>query len=150
MVGYRVGNPGIVMGGDEIVSWGVAGVQLNWNIYDGQKNWARREQLSAEVKILKKERKKQLDLWEKKAAIKRLQIKKAHRMKAAAVLAHKAAEALAEDLSNALQAGVVSSAEYLDALAAAAKASFRISQAETLKKTASLQLAFVLGESMEF
>ncbi len=150
MAGYRFGNPGIVMGGDEFVDWGVAGLQLRWTIYDGQKNWAQREQMRHDAAILKREREKQLAMWEKMAAQERLQIEKSHRMKTAAELALKASEAFAEELKNSLSAGIVSPTEYLNALSAVAQARFRVAQAETVRKMASLQLAFTLGEKMEF
>jgi outer membrane protein TolC len=150
MAGYRVGNPGIIMGGDEFVDWGVAGLQFRWILYDGQKNWAQREQLRQEIDILRKERDKQLAYWEKSAAVYRLQLEKSHRMKTAAELSQKAAEALAEDLKNALSAGVVSSTDYINALAGVSQARFRVAQAETLHKSVSLQLAFALGETIEF
>ncbi|MBD3393046.1 MAG: hypothetical protein GF418_13110 [Chitinivibrionales bacterium] len=150
MAGYRVGNPGIVMGGDEFIDWGVAGLQLRWTIYEGQKNWAKREQLNHDMQILKRQREKQLAKWEKMAAQERLQIQKAHRMHSAAKLALDAAVAFAEDLENALTAGVVSSTEYLNALAAVSNARFRVARAETMRKMACLRLAYALGESMEF
>jgi len=150
MAGYRVGNPGIIMGGDEFIDWGVAGLQLRWTLYDGQKNWAQREQIRHEIDILRKEREKQLATWEKTAAVYRLQIEKAHRMKTAAELSQKAAEAFAADLKNALSAGMVSPTEYLNALAAASQARFKVAQAETFRKSVSLQLAYALGETIEF
>jgi hypothetical protein len=77
-------------------------------------------------------------------------LEKARRMKTAGELSVQASEALAADLKNAVAAGVASSTDYLNALAAVAEAKYRLGQCEYLRKSVSLQLAFALGEAIEF
>jgi outer membrane protein TolC len=150
LAGYRVGRPGINMGGEELVDWGIIGLQLRWTIYDGQKNASQMEQVRLELDIMRKEREKQLAQWDKQASVLKLQLEKAHRMKSVAELSLKAAEELTEELKNAQSAGVASSVEYLNALAAVSQEKYRCAQAETFRKSMSLQLAFALGEDIKF
>jgi outer membrane protein TolC len=148
--GYRYANPGLYLGYNQQMNYGTLGLSLRWTIYDGMKHWARIRKLEQREEIIDTRRAKQYAEWEKRAQLARKQLENAHRIMAAAQLSLKAARQLEKDLVNALNAGVVVSDEYLNALAAVAQAQFEVARAEALKKGALLRLEFALGETIRF
>ena len=95
--------------------------------------------------IVEKEKKRLLAKWGKEASIARMQLEAAHRMQEAAKVSLDASRALERDLQNALDAGVIVSDEYLNALTNLAQAQFALAKAETLKKSALLRLRYAMG-----
>jgi outer membrane protein TolC len=147
---YRYANPGLYLGKDEYMGYATLGLTARWDFYDGLENWSRRKVVEYDRSITDKQRERHLDTWTKRASLARMQLESAHRMQAAAELSLEASRALEEDLRNALGAGVIVSAEYLNAVTALARAEFALAKAKTLKKSALLRLRFALGEEIAF
>jgi outer membrane protein TolC len=148
--GLRYGNPGLNMASDEYMSWATLGLQLRWLFYDGRENWAQRTMLQQDKEMLKLERQKQEEQWNKMADQALLQITKARRMQEASRIALEAAQASAEDLHNAVQAGVAATVEYLEALKVVAETRYTLASAQAMEKMAFLQLQYSRGEEIQF
>jgi outer membrane protein TolC len=54
--GYHYGKPGLNNGINEFMDYGVAGVNLTWNLYDGMKTHAQKAQIDAQQEMLKKQK----------------------------------------------------------------------------------------------
>ena len=46
----RYGNPGLDLNGDAFMAYGLAGVQLRWNLFDGFRNRQQRRQLRLQAR----------------------------------------------------------------------------------------------------
>jgi outer membrane protein TolC len=148
--GLRYGNPGVNMNLDEYMTWSVVGMQLRWTLYDGRENWAQRGLLQHDRTILGEERIRQEKQWEKLSAQAILQIRKARALQTATGASLEAANAFAHDLKNGLDAGVVISVDYLNALTAVTESRYALATAQTLEKMAFLQLMYARGEEIQF
>ncbi len=148
--GYRFANPGLQMGANEIMQYGTAGLHMNWTIYDGMRKWAQREQLKREQAILENRRKHTREEFDKLTRLARQQYRQAQSMEEATEKSLAAAEAVSRDLENALDAGTVVSAEYLESLNEVSQAERAHDKAQMMRKVAFLRLLYALGESIHF
>jgi outer membrane protein TolC len=149
-LGLRYGNPGVNMNVDQYMSWSVIGVQLKWTLYEGRENWAQRVMLQHDREMVAMEREKQQKMWEKASTQALLQLRKARGMQDATKAALAAAEAYAEDLKNALDAGVAISVDYLNALTSVTETKYSLASAEMMEKLAFLQLMYARGEEIQY
>lgn len=147
---YRYADPGLMMGASSGMDYATLGVNLQWTLFDGFENRAQRKQVDRDQAILEFTRQKQSDQWEKETAQARLALSQSSELFAAARTALDAADGLVRDLDGASDAGIVGTAEYLDALAAAANARYRLYQAGVFESIARLRLAFSIGEPILF
>jgi outer membrane protein len=143
--GLRYGRPGLNMGVNEEMGWGVAGLQLTWNLWDGFRTRAERSLLQRQIDLIHIERTRQIETIQRTFALAKRQVMSTADRVAACEAALDAARALAEDLRNSLTAGTVTAADYLDALVKKAQAELLVEQAKTAKKSAVLRTWFAAG-----
>ena len=150
LAGVRYGRPGLNMGMDKYMGYGLFGLQLKWNLFDGFRMQAENHQLQRQIDFIDIERTRQIETLQRTFDIARLQAGSAINRLAATVEAAHAARALAEDLKNSLAAGTVTSAEYLNALVNVAQAELLVEQAKTAKKIALLKMQYASGKTIKY
>ncbi|MFP4417172.1 MAG: TolC family protein [Chitinispirillaceae bacterium] len=148
--GYRFANPGLQMGTDELMRYGTLGLHLNWKIYDGMRNWARREQLKRQKQILENRRSYVREEFNKLTRLARQQYEQAQMMEEATEKSLEASKAVARDMENSLDAGTVVSVAYLESLNEVSEAERAFNKAKTTRKISFLRLLYALGENIDF
>jgi outer membrane protein TolC len=148
--GYRYANPGIALGSDKFMSYGQAGLQLKWNLFDGGKVSSQHRQTGQQIEIVQMQRQQLIDTWKNTVKNAKLQVVRAMRQSEAADASLAAAEALAKDARNNLAAGVATQADVLNALTARSRAALAVKQAGFMKNLAMLQLYFASGKELKF
>ena len=88
--------------------------------------------------------------FEKNLSLARLRLLQAQEQHEAALLSLTASEALVKDLKDALDAGMATSLEYLNALSGQASARFLADQSIFLMKAAALSLEYAAGIEIVF
>ena len=150
VIGGRYGKPGLAMGSDDYSGYGLAGVQLKWNLFDGLKVRSQYTQYACQLELVDIERTRQIEALERTFAIAREQLNNAANRLVATEESREAARALAEDLKNTLAAGMVTTAGYLNALVNLAQAELMVEQAKTAKKIAMLKMLYAMGKELKY
>jgi outer membrane protein len=148
--GLRYGRPGLNMGVNEEMGWGVAGLQLKWNLWDGFRTRAESALLQRRIDLVNIERTRQIEMIQRTFALAKRQVTGTADRLAACEAAREAAVALTADLKNALAAGTVTAADYLDALVKQAQAELLVEQAKTARKSAVLRMWFAAGKTIKY
>ena len=148
--GLRYGNPGLDLGGDGYMGWGVAAVALNWNLYEGMKTRSQERQAEEGLAMARLRKEKERLEWEKSVSLARLKLIQVQEQHAAALLSLSASDDLVKDLKDALDAGAATSLEYLNALSGQANARFLVDQSIFLMKAAALSLEYAAGKEIKF
>ena len=150
IIGGRYGKPGLAMGSDDYSGYGLAGLQLKWNLFDGLKVRSQYAQYACQLDIVDIERTRQIETLERTFDIAREQLNNAANRLVATEESREAARALAEDLKNTLAAGMVTTADYLNALVNLAGAELMVEQAKTAKKIAMLKMLYAMGKEIKY
>jgi outer membrane protein TolC len=150
MAGYRYANPGLNLAGDDYMGYGLLGVQLKWNLFDGARNSQQRKQLEIQERILEEQKRKLQGEWWKAMHSARLQYSRWEAQFAAARASREAAEAAATDLKRQFEAGVATGVDWLEARNNEAKARLMMEQARTMQRLALLQWRFAAGKELRF
>jgi len=150
LAGLRYANPGLAMGKDQYMGYGLFGLQLKWNLFDGWKVSSQHKQTSEQVDILKTQRRQLVDMWDNAIKNAKLAIKRAEQQAAAANASFDAAEAYATDAQNNFAAGIATQTDVLNALSAKSKSALLVKQATFMKNMAVLQLFFAAGRELKF
>lgn len=150
MAGMRYANPGLNQTEDEFMAYGVAGLQLKWNLFDGFRNREQRRQLGIQEKVVAEQRRKlRLDRHKAMEGA-RLQHARWTAQLQAARAAREAARAAAADLARQLEAGLATEADLLEARNNEARADWQVEQAVILQKLAVLQWRHAAGKELRF
>jgi outer membrane protein TolC len=150
LVGYRFANPGLNMGSADYMNYGVAGLQVNFNLYDGFRTRRQSLELKERIEALDLEKNRLLSRFSTDIERGRMSLKRAQLQKEAALASVKAAQESVESTRNAVDAGTATSLEYLDALSRLAQSRFLLEQSIFLIKNASLTLLFSQGKDIVF
>lgn len=148
--GWRYANPGLNLAGDEFMDYGIFGLQLKWNLFDGSRNRAQRAQLDAQARELAEQKRKLTQDWRKAMAIARLQYARSGAQYQAALASREAARAASADLKRQLDAGVATGVDWLEARNNEARAELAMEQARTLQRLARLQWEYAAGKELRF
>lgn len=150
MAGIRYGNPGLNMNDDEFMAYGLAGVQLKWNLFDGFRNRQQRRQLHLQARVIEEQRRKLRNEWKKALETSRLQHARWSAQLEAAQASREAARAAAADLQLQLESGLATEVDLTEARNHEARADLVVQQARTFQKLAQLQWRFAAGREMRF
>jgi outer membrane protein len=150
MAGFRYANPGLDLAGDEFMPYGILGLQLKWNLYDGSKNRAQRKQLDVQARVLREQKRKLEREWRKAMATSRLQHARWTAQFEAAKASREAAQAAALDLNKQFEAGVATGLDWLEARNNQARAEMMMEQARTMQRIALLQWEYASGKELRF
>ncbi len=146
--GYHYANPGLNLNTDEYMSYAIAGLQLNWTLYDGRRIWAQRSQTVLQEKIVQEQKRKAVAAWEKLLSSASQRLRQSQQQVRAAQEALAAARIVTADTKNRLEAGNATSLEYLTAVRNEAQVSFMVDQAEFGLKAAHLGVLYAAGKSI--
>jgi outer membrane protein TolC len=150
MAGWRYANPGLNLAGDEFMGYGLMGLQLKWNLFDGSRNRAQRAQLDIQAKVIGEQKRKLEHEWRKAMLTSRLQFSRWTAQYQAASASREAARASAADLKRQFEAGVATGVEWLDARNNEARAEMMMEQARTMQRIALLQWDYAAGKELRF
>jgi len=132
------------------MGYGLFGVQLKWNLFDGFRMQADDALLQRQIDFINIERTRVIETIVRTFELAKRQVTSAAERLSASKAAREAARALTADLKNALAAGTVTATEYLDALVKQAQAELLVEQAKTHKKSALLKLWFAAGKTLKY
>jgi outer membrane protein TolC len=138
------------MGVDEYMGYGLAGIQLQWNLFDGLKRHAYRQQQFMQQEVVRERKKQMLEAWHNTLEQGSRQLMMYRQQFTASQASLEASRTLAEELKNAAAAGVATTADYLNAVTGQAAARLKAEQAKFLIKTATLQLKYAQGKPILF
>ncbi len=150
MAGFRYANPGLNLAGDEYMPYGILGLQLKWNIFDGTRNRAQRLQLEVQAREIQEQKRKLILDWKKIMATAKLQYARGTAQYAAAQASREAARASAVDLERQFNAGVATGLDWTEARNNQARAELMMDQAKTLQRMAVLQWEYAAGKELKY
>jgi outer membrane protein TolC len=150
MAGYRYANPGLNQTEDKFMQYGILGLQLKWNLFDGARNGQQRRQLDIQGRILEEQKRKLQGEWWKTLHSARLQYARWDAQFAAAQASRDAAQASAADLKRQFEAGVATGLDWLEARNNQARAELMMEQARTMQRLALLQWRYAAGKELRF
>ncbi len=150
IAGYRVGNPGLNLGLGEFMDYITFGAQLKWNILNGSKTRAQRAQISKQSAIIKIEKEKSIDSWNRSFNMWRMQVRSADERIVASKASMTAAEELMISLENSLKSGVITDIDYESAVTNYLQAGLLMEQAKFTKRIAVLNALYASGMDIRF
>ena len=150
LAGFRYANPGLDLAGDEYMPYGLLGLQLKWNLFDGARNGAQRKQLDVQARVVQEQKRKLEHEWRKTMAVARLQYSRWAAQFEAAQASRDAAQSAAMDLKRQFEAGVATGLEWLEARNNQARAEMTMEQARTMQRLSLLQWEYAAGKELDF
>ena len=148
---YHYGRPELEMSNDpDFMGYAVAGVQIRFNLFDGNKIVSQEQQTQQQIEILRNRKKQAINEFMNTIKSAKMQYMRAKRQKTAAQASLEAAVAVSKDVKNSLDAGLLTALDYQNALMAQATAELAVKQAEFMERTALLQVYFAVGKEIKF
>lgn len=148
--GLRYSNPGLNMGSDDFMGYALAGVTVKWNIYNGFANKNKRRQIDEKIASMD-QLEADLNLqWENQIRLCRRQLVLLDAQSESTRQSVEATDAALRDLKRMLDAGSITSQEYIDGLTDAVQSRISQDQLEYMKNILLLQLQFALGKEINF
>ena len=150
LAGYRLANPGLNLGSDEYMTYGLVGLQLRWNLFDGFRNRSQQAQIRSQREAVGVERERQTAFWnEASLAADRQAARLEMSLRAAQASLEAAQEGLREKTAQKKQ-GSASELEWTDATVLEAKAALQVRQLTLQGMLAHWQQRFARGETLVF
>jgi outer membrane protein TolC len=150
LAGYRLANPGLNLGSDEYMTYGLVGLQLKWNLFDGFRNRSQRSQIRSQREAVGVERERQAAFWSEAAlSADRQAARLEMSLRAAQASLEAAQEGLREKTAQRRQ-GSASELEWIDATVLEAKAALQVRQLALQGRLAQWQQRFARGETLVF
>ena len=150
MAGYRLANPGLDMGGESYMNYGVIGLQARWNLFDGFRNVARRAQARAQREAIESEKTRQEAFWSEAAlSSSRARARLDGSLEAARAALDAAREARVEREAQGRQ-GAALDVDRTAARVQEMRAALQVRQVELQRMMAAWQERFARGETLDF
>ena len=150
LAGYRYGRPGLGMGTDSFMGYGLLGLQLSWNLFSGFKGRAIEQQLQCQLDMIAVKKDQAISTFNKEYKLALQQLDRINQRLIAVDEAVQAAEALVADLTVCVEAGTATQADYLDALVGVTKTRLTRESIRTAGKIATLKTRFAAGEMLSY
>lgn len=148
--GVRTGDPGVNQFGEGWTTWGVAGVQAQWNLFDGFERSASSRRLRAESRALEREAAKATLLRDTQWALLREERDRIGGERDALVAALEAASAARKAVEGAVESGASQPDDILDATLRESELRARLSQLSLREAGLALRLRALSGEPLSF
>ena len=150
LAGYRLANPGLNLGSDDYMSYGLIGLQLRWNLFDGFKNRSQRSQVRSQREAVGVERGRQAAFWsEASLSADRNAARLGMSLLAARASWEASQEGLREKTAQRKQ-GSASELDVTDATVLEAKSALLVRQLSLQVRLAQWQQRFARGETLVF
>ena len=132
------------------MGWGLLGVLINWNLFDGLRSRAQDAELQRQLDYVDIARTRELETMHRTFEQAQRQVTSSIERLAACEASAAAAAALAEERKNQIASGTATSTDYLNALADLAQARLQAAAATTAKRAAMLRLQFAAGKEIRY
>jgi outer membrane protein TolC len=150
MAGYRLANPGLNLGSDEYMHYGLVGLQVKWNLFDGFKNRSQRAQALIQQQAVETERARRESWWNEAVLSAAAQRERLALTAAAAQAGLEAARENLRETAARRARGTATNSDELEARAQEATARLTVRQVEIQQRLAEWQLRFARGETLVF
>ncbi len=150
MAGWRYANPGLNLAGTEPMGYGLAGLQVKWNLWDGGKGRNQRAQLREKREQIELEMGRWRDEWHKTSTIAARQYSRWRNQGATAQSALEAATKSLSDTRNSLLQGLATPTDTLETFAQAARARMLVQQSQAMQALTYCQWRFAKGDTLSF
>jgi outer membrane protein TolC len=135
---------------DAFMQYGLFGLQLKWNLFDGARNRAQRQQLEIQGRVLLEQKRKLEGEWRKAQRQAQVQYSRWDLQYQAAKASKDAADASARDLHRQFESGLATGLDWLEARNQAARADMQMAQARTMQKLALQQWRYAVGKDLRY
>jgi outer membrane protein TolC len=149
-LGARYGQPGLNIGIDQFMGWGLVGVSLQWNLFDGLKEHWQDAGLQQQIDYIDIARTRFVEEMTRGFEEARDQMNAAAERLAACEASLAASIALAAERKNQLSGGTATPTDYLASLTDCAKARLQVEEAKTARRMALLRLRFAAGKEIRY
>jgi outer membrane protein TolC len=149
--GYHYGKPELQMSNaPDYMGYAIAALQVRFNLFDGNKIFSQEQQTQQLIEIARKRKQQAMSDFSNTIKSAKMEYVRAKRQKEAAQVSLQASRAVAEDVKNSLEAGLLTPLDYQNALVAQATAELAVKQADFLEKIALLKIDFAVGKEIKF
>jgi len=149
-LGGRYGNPGLNLGIDKFMGWGLVGISASWNLFDGFKTAAKDAELQQDLDYIEIARTQQLQSMTTGFDNAKRQIACASERLAACEASLAASTRLVAERREQVASGNATATDYLNALTGFAQAWLQIEQAKTARRIAMLQQHYAAGKELRY
>lgn len=150
MAGLRYANPGLNLAGTEPMGYGLAGLQLKWNLFDGGRQRSQRQELRQRQEQVDLEMAKWKTEWRKSETLAARQYRRWKSQAEVADAALESAERSHADARRSLSQGVLTPLDTLESFAQAARARMLKEQSQAMQNLTYCQWLYARGETLDF
>ena len=150
LVGYRVANPGLNLGSNDYMNYGLLGIQLRWNLFDGFRNQSQRAETRAEREEIQVEQERQNAFYREARLSAEKWMARLKQAEEAAKASLDATHLALTETQTRRDHGAATDAELLDARILETKNSLQLSQIKLQQQVAQWQWRFARGEDLKF
>ncbi len=150
LAGYRLANPGLSQGANSYMDYGLVGVQVKWNLFDGFKNQAQRAQTRIQRDEIRTELQRQTSSFEEAEVSAQKTLDRLKQSQEVAQAAWDAAKLALSETQAQHTHGTATDLELLDAQVLEAKSALLVRQLALQQRLATWQWRYVRGETLKF
>ncbi len=150
LAGYRVANPGLNLGSNAYMNYGLVGLQLRWNLFDGFRNQSQRSQIRAQHEELQIEQERQAAFFSEAQISVEKWMARLKQSQEAAQAAWDAAHLSLAEIQSQHDHGTASELELLDARVQETKAGLQVHQLILQQRLAVWNWRYARGENLKF
>jgi len=150
LAGWRYADPGLNLAGTEPMAYGLAGMQLKWNLFSGGERTRQREELRLQRRQIAIETSKLLREWDKNTALTKRQYKRWRLQTVSAQAALEAAERSLLDTRRQLDHGLATPLDTLEIRVQCERARMLRDQSLSMQKWTYCQWLYARGETLNF
>ena len=150
LAGYRIANPGLNLGSNDYMNYGLVGLQLRWNLFDGFRNQSQRTQTRALREELQIEQERQAAFFSEAQLSAKKWMARLKQSREAAQAALEAAHLSVSEIQAQHNHGAASDLDLLEARIQESKADLQVRQLGFQQHLAAWQWRFARGENLKF
>jgi outer membrane protein len=150
MAGWRYANPGLNLAGTEAMGYGLAGLQLKWNLWDGGRQRMQRVQMQQKRQQIDLEMTRWNSDWKKSSSIAARQFARWRNQVSMAQAALETAEKSLQEARNKLAQGLATPTDTLETFVQAERARMLQNQSIAMQCLTFCQWKFARGETLVF
>lgn len=150
LLGYRVANPGLNQGSDAYMNYGLVGIQVKWNLFDGFSNEAQRAETRGQRDEIQTELHRQSAWFDESMLSAQRSLARLQQSREAAQASLDAARMALSETRTQHEHGAATDLELLDAQVQEAKSALQVRQLVLQQRMAGWQWRYARGENLKF